>query len=42
MYIRKFLKWTLVLLAFVAYKNADWSDGQPRNTEVVYTTQIEG
>lgn len=41
MYIKKFLKWSLVLLAFVAYKNVNWNDDQPRRAEVVYTTHYE-
>ncbi|MBL6689969.1 MAG: hypothetical protein ISP91_06220 [Pseudomonadales bacterium] len=41
MYIRKFLKWSLVFLAFVAYKHIEGNNDEPGRSEVVYMAYHE-
>lgn len=38
MYIIKFLKWSLVFLAFVAFKQFDEQYADPNKEDVVYVT----
>ena len=41
MYIRKFLKWSLVFLAFVAYKQVEGNNDEAGRSEVVYMAYYE-
>ncbi len=41
MYIRKFLQWSLVLLAFVAYKHIEGNTEDPNQGKLVYMSQHE-
>ena len=41
MYIRKFLKWSLVFLAFVAYKQIEGNNDEAGRSEVVYMAYHE-